>query len=108
MTVDLSFLTVNTDEERIKWIDLLYSIVNFHKAMVLELKPDILISDETMSQDQLYHTAAANAIRECILVIEAIHLPKEEELNDPKSTWKIKTGKEIMEEQRELKGHVGE
>lgn len=79
MTVDLSFLTVNTDEERIKWIDLLYSVVNFHKAMVLELQPDILVSDKTMSQDQLYHNAAANAIRECILVIEAIPLPTEEE-----------------------------
>ena len=63
-------LSVDSDAKRIQWIDLLYSGVNFHKAMALEMKSDILTTSEEMNQDELYHTALANAIREAIWLIE--------------------------------------
>ena len=63
-------LSVDSDKKREQWIDLLYSGVNFHKAMALEMKSDILTTSEEMNQDELYHTALANAIREAIWLIE--------------------------------------
>ena len=63
-------LSVDSDKKREQWIDLLYSGVNFHKAMALEMKSEILTVSEEMNQDELYHTALANAIREAIWLIE--------------------------------------
>ena len=65
-------LSVDNEKKREQWIDLLYSGVNFHKAMALELQEQTLILtvSEEMSQDALYHTALANSIREAIWLIE--------------------------------------
>jgi len=81
MTVDLSFLTVNTDEERIQWIDLLYSGVNYHKAMAIEVEKsnEIKTLDTTHNPDVMYHTAMANAIRDCITMVEMLKIEEGEE-----------------------------
>ena len=71
--VDLSReLSVDTEKKREQWIDLLYSAVNYHKMMALELKSvdDVLTIGESTSDDELYHTLIANGIREAIWLIE--------------------------------------
>ena len=71
--IDLSHqLSVDSEKKREQWIDLLYSAVNYHKMMALELKSekDILTIGEPPSDDELYHTVIANGIREAIWLIE--------------------------------------
>jgi galactitol-specific phosphotransferase system IIB component len=79
MTVDLSQLHVDTDAQKTQWIDLLYIGINFHKAMALEMKSDILVSDESMNADEMFHTALANAIRDCITLVEMMEIEEEED-----------------------------
>ena len=70
---DLSHeLSVDSENKREQWIDLLYSAVNYHKMMALELKStdDILTIGDPPSDDELYHTVIANGIREAIWLIE--------------------------------------
>ena len=71
--IDLSRqLSVDSEKKREQWIDLLYSAVNYHKMMALELKSekDILTVADNPSDDELYHTVVANGIREAIWLIE--------------------------------------
>ena len=79
MTVDLSQLHVDTDAQKTQWIDLLYIGINFHKAMALEMKSDILVSDESMNAEEMFHTALANAIRDCITLVEMMEIEEEED-----------------------------
>jgi len=71
--IDLSHtLSVDSEKKREQWIDLLYSAVNYHKMMALELKSEegILKVGDPPSDDELYHTVVANGIREAIWLIE--------------------------------------
>ena len=71
--IDLSHeLSVDSEKKREQWIDLLYSAVNYHKMMALELKSnsDILTVDDNPTEDELYHRVIANGIREAIWLIE--------------------------------------
>ena len=81
MTVDLSHIHVDTDEERLQWIDLLYSGVNYHKAMAIEVEQsnEIKTLETTHNPDVMYHTAMANAIRVCITMIEMLRIEGEED-----------------------------
>jgi hypothetical protein len=67
-------LSVDSDKKREQWIDLLYSAVNYHKMMAIQLEDEIKIAspswNDDMNIDQKYHTALANAIREAIWLIE--------------------------------------
>ena len=67
-------LTVDSDKKREQWIDLLYSAVNYHKMMAIQLEDEIKIAspswNDDMNIDQKYHTALANGIREAIWLIE--------------------------------------
>mgnify|MGYP003656550523 FL=1 len=81
--IDLSHtLSVDSEKKREQWIDLLYSAVNYHKMMALELKSEegILKVGDPPSDDELYHTVVANGIREAIWLIE------EWEMNDESTT----------------------
>tara|TARA_R100001594_G_scaffold138536_1_gene182230 strand:+ start:427 stop:696 length:270 start_codon:yes stop_codon:yes gene_type:complete len=81
MTVDLSHIHVDSDEERLQWIDLLYSGVNYHKAMAIEVEManEIKSLETTHNPDVMYHTAMANAIRDCITMIEMLKIEGEED-----------------------------
>ena len=81
MTVDLSHIHVDTDEERLQWIDLLYSGGNYHKAMAIEVEQsnEIKTLETTHNPDVMYHTAMANAIRDCITMIEMLRIEGEED-----------------------------
>jgi len=71
--IDLSHeLSVDSEKKREQWIDLLYSAVNYHKMMALEIKSskEIMTVDDNPSDDELYHTVVANGIREAIWLIE--------------------------------------
>jgi len=67
-------LSVDSEKKREQWIDLLYSAVNYHKMMAIQLEDEIKIAsaswDDSMNVDQKYHTALANGIREAIWLIE--------------------------------------
>ena len=67
-------LSVDNDKKRGQWIDLLYSAVNYHKMMAIQLEDEIKIAspswNDDMNIDQKYHTALANGIREAIWLIE--------------------------------------
>ena len=67
-------LSVDSDKKREQWIDLLYSAVNYHKMMAIQLEDEIKIAspswNDDMNIDQKYHTALANGIREAIWLIE--------------------------------------
>ena len=86
MTVDLSHIHVDTDEERLQWIDLLYSGVNYHKAMAIEVEQsnEIKTLETTHNPDVMYHTAMANSIRDCISLIEMIVI---EDYKDESTTY---------------------
>ena len=47
--------------------------------MALEMKSDILVSDESMNADEMFHTALANAIRDCITLVEMMEIEEEED-----------------------------
>lgn len=81
MTVDLSQIHANTEDERIQWIDLLYSGINYHKAMAIEVEKsnEILTLETTHNPDVMYHTAMANAIRDCISLIEMIVIEEDKD-----------------------------
>ena len=81
MTVDLSHIHVDTDEERLQWIDLLYSGVNYHKAMAIEVEQsnEIKTLETTHNPDVMYHTAMANAIRDCISLIEMLVIEEDKD-----------------------------
>ena len=67
-------LSVDSEKKREQWIDLLYSAVNYHKMMAIQLEDEIKIVsaswDDDMNIDQKYHIALANGIREAIWLIE--------------------------------------
>tara|TARA_R110002020_G_scaffold137892_1_gene307573 strand:- start:635 stop:895 length:261 start_codon:yes stop_codon:yes gene_type:complete len=67
-------ISVDSEKKREQWIDLLYSAVNFHKMMAIQLEDEIKIAspswDDDMNIDQTYHAALANGIREAIWLIE--------------------------------------
>jgi len=67
-------LSADNEKKREQWIDLLYSAVNYHKMMAIQLEDEIKIAsaswDDDMNIDQKYHTALANGIREAIWLIE--------------------------------------
>ena len=94
MTVDLSHIHVDTDEERLQWIDLLYSGVNYHKAMAIEAEKfnEIKTLDTTHNPDVMYHTAMANAIRDCITMIEMLKIEESDE----------DRAKAVIDEQRKI------
>ena len=81
MTVDLTQIHANTEDERIQWIDLLYSGINYHKAMAIEVEKsnEIKTLDTTHNPDVMYHTAMANAIRDCITMVEMLKIEEGEE-----------------------------
>ena len=81
MTVDLTQIHANTEEERIQWIDLLYSGIYYHKAMAIEVEQsnEILTLETTHSPDVMYHKAMANAIRDCISLIEMLVIDEDKD-----------------------------
>ena len=71
MTVDLSLLTVDNDEQRKHWIDLLQSVVNYHWDMSGQLEPDIKTPNKTSDAERVaeIHRAWARAIQDAVALI---------------------------------------
>jgi hypothetical protein len=70
--VDIKKLTVDTDEERQQWIDMLDSVVAYHWDMSGQFDPEIKTpnKDSDMEKVAAIHRAWARAITDAIQLIQ--------------------------------------
>ena len=58
----------NKEEERNQWVKLLEHASMFHKQMVMEQRSPIIGAEP--NQEELFHSAAASAIDDAVLLIQ--------------------------------------
>jgi|TARA_R100000995_G_C3387701_1_gene78980 hypothetical protein len=77
MTVDIKKLTVNTDDEREQWIEMLKLCSDYHYDMSAHLEPEIKGDDDTAAR---IHRAWGKAIQDANTLIKMWEIKKEDEI----------------------------
>jgi len=81
MTVDIKKLTVNTEEQRKGWIELLQKCSDYHYDMSGQFAPEIITPNKNSDMEKVsqIHRAWGKAIYDAILIIDMWQVEEEEE-----------------------------
>jgi hypothetical protein len=81
MTVDIKKLTVETDDMRQQWIELLKKCSNYHYDMSGQFQPEIL-GDTEMEEVATIHRAWGKAIQDAVMLIEMWEVEDPDEIKE--------------------------
>ena len=78
--MDIKRLTVETDNDRKEWIQLLHKASEYHREIAEEFRPEILGADDMVYR---IHSAFAHAIEDSIHLIEMWEIDDSEFISRP-------------------------
>lgn len=78
--VDIKRLTVETDDDRLDWIDLLRKAAEYHREIAESFRPEIIGADDMVYR---IHTAFAHAIEDSIHLIEMWEISEGDVISSP-------------------------
>jgi|14BtaG_2_1085337.scaffolds.fasta_scaffold272691_2 hypothetical protein len=78
--VDIKRLTVNTDDERKQWVQMLVDIKDYHYDMADRFESEEIIGDTDMDKVVIIHRAWAKAILDAVDLIDMWQIEEEDEI----------------------------
>ena len=91
--VDIKKLTVSTDDEREKWMELLTKASYFHYDMAGQFDPEIR-GDKEMEEVAAIHRAWGKAIQDAVSLIGMWEVSADDEILTPPDTVNVTPEKE--------------